>query len=58
MLKHFASNYNSKNDITNQDFLLYSLYLSYLIPDQCPNSPDKGWIYWLFTVFCFKYNND
>ena len=63
MLKYFVSTYktqihNSKTQIANQYFLLWSLYLSYLIPVQCPNSPNKSWIYWLFTVFCFKYNND
>ena len=30
------------------------LFISYLIPDQCPNSNNKSWIYWLFTVSLFQ----
>ena len=28
------------------------------LPNQCPNSHNKSWIYWLFTVFCFNYINN
>ena len=55
---YFASNHNNKTQIANQYFLLWSLYLLYLMLDQCTNSPNKSCIYWLFTFFCFKYNND
>ena len=51
----------SKNLYLGVVFHLFASSLKskkWCLPYECPNSPNKSWIYWLFFIFCSKYKNE